>query len=277
MGHLRVCVFLIAVGIVHHAAAAEEGVVNKVRFACDQEKTIRAAFTGAKVDLSLSDGRKESLPQTTSASGIRYANADETLVFWSKGNTAFITEGSKGQETFSGCILVSDAPGERGWATFASSKHGFSIRYPRGYSVDTDYRYEALGPGKEISGVAFTIPQKNSDGTNLSPDTRLTVETLPDAQTCTAALFLPSVTGGVKNLTENGTDYSIGSLSDAAAGNLYDETVFAVVGSAPCLAVRYFIHSTNIANFDPGTVKEFDRASLIKQFDRIRKTLIIGR
>lgn len=276
MGPLRMFVFLLLAGLAI-PALADEAVVNKVRFACDQDKTIRATFADTKVDLTLSDGRKESLPQTMSGSGIRYANAGETFVFWSKGNTAFVTEGTKGQETFSGCIVVSDAPGERGWATFASSERGFSIRYPRGYSVDTAYRYEALGPGKEIPGVAFTIPAKTSDGTNLSPDTRLTVESLPEAQSCTADLFLPSVTGGLKNLTEDGTDYSVGSLSDAAAGNLYDETVFAFAGTSPCLAVRYSIHSTNIANFDPGTVKEFDRATLIKQFDKIRKTLVIGR
>ena len=146
--------------LVRPAVAAEEGVVNKVRFACDQEKTIRAAFAGDKVDLSLSDGRKESLPQTTSGSGIRYANAGETFVFWSKGNTAFVTEGSKGQETFSGCIVVSDAPGERGWATSRVPSVAFDPLSARLF-VDTDYRYEALGPGKEISGVAFTIPAED--------------------------------------------------------------------------------------------------------------------
>jgi membrane-bound inhibitor of C-type lysozyme len=39
-----------------------------------------------------------------SGSGARYANADETMVFWNKGNTAFITEGSDDKETYSGCI-----------------------------------------------------------------------------------------------------------------------------------------------------------------------------
>jgi len=39
-----------------------------------------------------------------SGSGIRYANADETLVFWSKGNTAFITEGKDAAPTFTDCV-----------------------------------------------------------------------------------------------------------------------------------------------------------------------------
>jgi membrane-bound inhibitor of C-type lysozyme len=38
-----------------------------------------------------------------SASGARYANKDETFVFWNKGDTAFVTEGKDGKETYSSC------------------------------------------------------------------------------------------------------------------------------------------------------------------------------
>jgi membrane-bound inhibitor of C-type lysozyme len=39
----------------------------------------------------------------SAASGARYANKDETFVFWNKGDTAFVTEGKDGKETYSGC------------------------------------------------------------------------------------------------------------------------------------------------------------------------------
>ena len=42
-----------------------------------------------------------SLPQARSASGARYANADQSFVFWNKGETAFIEE--NGQPSYSGC------------------------------------------------------------------------------------------------------------------------------------------------------------------------------
>jgi membrane-bound inhibitor of C-type lysozyme len=45
-----------------------------------------------------------SLPQAMSGSGARYANKDESFVFWNKGNTAFITEGAAGEETYSDCV-----------------------------------------------------------------------------------------------------------------------------------------------------------------------------
>ena len=43
------------------------------------------------------------VPQAMSASGARYANKDETFVFWNKGDTAFVTEGKDGKEAYSGC------------------------------------------------------------------------------------------------------------------------------------------------------------------------------
>ena len=51
--------------------------------------------------LALSDGRKLTLPQASSASGARYASASESIVFWNKGTTAFIEEG--GKTTYDGC------------------------------------------------------------------------------------------------------------------------------------------------------------------------------
>ena len=74
-------------------------------FTCDESKTITATFypTDDKyVDLQLSDGRNMSIPHAVSGSGARYAKADESFVFWNKGNTAFVTE--NGTTTFSNCV-----------------------------------------------------------------------------------------------------------------------------------------------------------------------------
>jgi putative hemolysin len=76
----------------------------RARFACDAGKSVDALFdNGAQhsVALVLSDGRALSLPQTPSGSGARYANADESIVFWNKGRAAFIEE--RGKLSYSGC------------------------------------------------------------------------------------------------------------------------------------------------------------------------------
>lgn len=88
------------------AADTAEKPVADVTFRCDQGKTIGAVFYADRVDLTLSDGRSLTLPQAMSASGARYANADESIVFWNKGDTAFITEGADGPETYSGCVVA---------------------------------------------------------------------------------------------------------------------------------------------------------------------------
>ena len=74
-------------------------------FTCGAGKAFNAVFVNrepASVKLTLSDGRNLTLPQTTSGSGARYASEGDKIVFWNKGNTAFIEEG--GKQTFTNCV-----------------------------------------------------------------------------------------------------------------------------------------------------------------------------
>lgn len=82
-----------------------EGVVNSALFKCADNKSIQAIFFKDRVELTLSDGRNMLLPQAVSASGARYANTDESFVFWNKGDTAFVTEGNA--TTFADCTVAS--------------------------------------------------------------------------------------------------------------------------------------------------------------------------
>ncbi|HRU20982.1 MAG TPA: MliC family protein, partial [Candidatus Paceibacterota bacterium] len=79
-------------------------VINSVVFQCIDNKSIRAIFFRDKVELSLSDQRNMVLMQAISASGARYANTDESIVFWNKGDTAFIQEGDV--TTYENCVVV---------------------------------------------------------------------------------------------------------------------------------------------------------------------------
>ena len=79
------------------------GVINSATFDCAENKNIKALFFADRVELTLSDGRNMLLPQGVSASGARYANEDESFVFWNKGDTAFIEEGNT--TTYQNCIV----------------------------------------------------------------------------------------------------------------------------------------------------------------------------
>lgn len=165
---------------------------------------------------------------------------------------------------------------QQSWSTFASSTLGYSVRYPAGYTPDTAYAYQAFGPGKDIYGTKFTIPAAEANGTNLSADSYLSVETLPKTKTCTADLFLDTQIGTSAEVIDNGTAYSVAKGGGAAAGNLYTEYVYAIPGTSPCLAVRYFIHSTQLGNYPPGTVVAFNQQVLLAEFDGIRRSLVIA-
>jgi membrane-bound inhibitor of C-type lysozyme len=82
--------------------------IATVKYTCTGGKTIDATYYEERVDLTLSDGRSLSLPQAMSGSGARYANADESFVFWSKGNDAFVTEGDLDKPTFADCVGKED-------------------------------------------------------------------------------------------------------------------------------------------------------------------------
>ncbi|MCX6790794.1 MAG: MliC family protein [Candidatus Gribaldobacteria bacterium] len=264
--------------------------ISQVDYQCDTGKTINAKYyEGAKakepqpeemptptgsVELVLSDGQHLTLSQTISGSGIRYATANESLIFWSKGNSAFITENDV--QTYSGCVALAKDPGGLPQA-YASSTAGFSVRYPANYIVDPAYHYQGLGPNKKIEGVKFIIPTETATGTNLSSfDTGVSVETFPNISNCNAGLFLDSTNNGTSTIIENDTPYSVATSSGAGAGNFYEETVWAIPNTNPCIAVRYFIHSTNLGNYTPGTIQEFNRQTLMNQFDVIRRTLILA-
>jgi membrane-bound inhibitor of C-type lysozyme len=261
--------------------------VAQANYVCNDNKTMQASFykgetqtvapgempiSSGSVKLVLSDGRSFDLQQTISADGSRYANGDESFVFWSKGNGALVLENNV-EKSYIGCVVVASDPDGLP-NVYHDGTIVFSIRYPADYTINKDYKYQELGPGKEISGVKFTIPSSMTAGTNLGQDSGVSVETIPSTQDCSASIFLYN--NSVSQIVdENGTEYSFASSSDAGAGNRYEEYVWAIPGTNPCIAVRYFIHYSAIENYPEGAVSEFDRASLLNQFEKIRESLIV--
>jgi len=90
--------------------------ISETYYNCNNGKQIKASYykgaiipakpgepptPSGEVKLILGDGREMTLLQTISGSGIRYAANDESIIFWSKGESAFITENNA--ETYSNC------------------------------------------------------------------------------------------------------------------------------------------------------------------------------
>lgn len=153
-----------------------------------------------------------------------------------------------------------------------STEH-FSLIYPSGWGVNEAYAYSLLGPDSPgIPGVKFTVPSSMSEGTNLSSDSGVSVEYLGGVDECSAEYFLyePMALHTVEDM---GVTYSIASMAGIGAGNHYEEQVWALVGSSPCVALRYYTHSTVVENYPEGTVTVFDKEALLQTFDTIRESL----
>ncbi|MEI8061669.1 MAG: hypothetical protein WCG97_00025 [bacterium] len=151
-----------------------------------------------------------------------------------------------------------------------------SLTVPEGYTVVKNYQYQALGPGKDINGIKYIIPASMATGTNLATDTYISLEQIPmtASTTCSASLFTFQHVKPISRV-DLGIKYSFASSSDAAAGNRYEESIYATPVNAMCVAVRYFIHYGSFSNYPKGVVKEFDKKALITAFDQIRRTLIV--
>ncbi len=166
-------------------------------------------------------------------------------------------------------IVEEPAPTTR---TFASSTMGVSVTYPIAYT-EGEHTYP-FSSTKSIHGVRFTIPMAIATGTNLSSDSYVSVEQLPNARACTGDIYLKAnVRAAV--LTDGSVEYSVASSTGAAAGNRYEEWVFALKDSKPCTAVRYYIHSTVVENYPEDTVVAFNKDLLVQEFDQIRRSLQI--
>lgn len=159
--------------------------------------------------------------------------------------------------------------------SYSDSSDGLSLRYPKGYTIDRS----ALGPHNAMTiGIKLTVPTTTTVGTNLAPDSYISVEEdgIPESKDCTANLFLDSQSASpVRAVQEDGRIYSVASTTGAGAGNRYEETVYALSGTNPCIAIRYFIHYGVIENYPPGAVRAFDKAALLREFDSIRHTLVV--
>lgn len=90
-----------------------------VVYQCDNGKVIAAAYyegepaptpepgepptpTG-RAEISLNGGPAIPLMQTLSASGVRYANADESFVFWNKGEEALVMRNNQMDLDYTNC------------------------------------------------------------------------------------------------------------------------------------------------------------------------------
>lgn len=250
-------------------------------FYCANGAEIQAVFGADSVSLTLPGGRNLKLPQALSASGARYQSTTTDavhtdIVFWNKGDTAFLTENDK--TTYADCtaaiINESDAPG---YNTYTDRAGTFTFAFP------TDFSAAGSAPGytPEWSAFATTsglvlarieVPRSYEPGTNFG-EAWFTVGTSEDPASVAQCLGVPS---GIATTSVpaafGGVSYQQFSYVGAGAGNYYDTTTYRTVRNQQCYAIEYTIHSSNIYNYTPGTVKAYDDARVRRALEEVARS-----
>jgi|ERR1035437_5727008 membrane-bound inhibitor of C-type lysozyme len=240
-----------------------------VTFFCTIGGKFQVIFATSSVALLLSDGRTLSLPQTMSGSGVRYeaTTTGADIVFWNKGDNAFITENEK--TTYEDCTAARVVLAETaGYETYTDQPKSFTFTLPTdfsiagsavGYSQDW-WSVDATTTGAVLAHV--TVSKEYMPGTNFG-DAWFTVGTSADPSAIAECLTNPKGNFGSTTLvTINGASFTKITFTGAGAGNRYDTTSYRTVRDNQCYAVEYTIHYGVIENYPVGAVKEFDEAKV---------------
>ncbi|MFA6253904.1 MAG: MliC family protein [Candidatus Paceibacterota bacterium] len=212
-----------------------EGVINAVTFNCQDEKAIDAIFFKDRAELTLNDGRHLLLNQAVSASGARYANRDESFVFWNKGDTAFITEkdplASLGtsKTTFANCVLAENNQTGTVEQYFSQNLKTF---------VDDE------------TGITFQYPDKILTKYIETVDWPPKVQELREPFSCVETGAETGRAGKTARQIINGQDYCVTKESEGAAGSIYTNYVYAFPYNNTTIIFTFSLRFVQCDNYD---------------------------
>ena len=158
---------------------------------------------------------------------------------------------------------------------YSNRQTGLSLTYPDSFApalpVVGNYK---ISPELTL----HYIDSQSYDKTNLS-EVYLFVSSASDAQTV-ATCTNPNPNGGgpeqlIGNEVVNGFDFVHSTAEGAGAGNYYQQEIYRMVNKNICYEVIYFIHYTNIGNYTPGTVAEFDSNAILQSLGDVFDTFTI--
>jgi len=159
------------------------------------------------------------------------------------------------------------------WEAYTSETYGFEIEYPQDLALE-----KRIPPGV-IEGAVLRLSLINRTyyvGTNLVEASLFVGVTPEKAYSSERLTYGPQDSSEHGDLAEtrdiSGVAFSRVSSWEGAVGNQYGLITYSALQVGSCYTLALFIHCINIHVFDPGTVSEFDRATVLRLFDRVIST-----
>lgn len=158
---------------------------------------------------------------------------------------------------------------------YKNEDHGISLTYPDSFAPSMPVvANNKIQPQLSLHYIESSMYDK----TNLS-EVYLLAGASADAAVVSACTDA-NPTGGALEVplgsrTVNGVEYAHFSAEGAGAGNYYLQDVYRAVRNGRCYEVIYFVHYTNIGNYPPGVVTEFDQEAVLAALDGVFETLRI--
>jgi hypothetical protein len=151
---------------------------------------------------------------------------------------------------------------------YANSTYGVSLQYPAGFTF-TDVTYANL----DQKIVQFALDRSNYPGTNFSDaGVAISMQTAASLKQCLQINLPENATGFKETRDINGTAFYTGQSAGVGAGNIYTSRVYRAYRNNSCYEIDETIHTSNIGNYEPGTIKEVDPDTVWDRLDQVGKT-----
>ncbi len=237
------------------------------------EGAIAVVYSDTQATLTLPDKSVFTLPQSRSASGVRYES--DNVTFITKGNYGFLQK--DGTTVYSNCIVGTEVSVHTSITKFTDGSQMFSFEHPNNLSVTggdasyaMDWRTNTQTLGLSLAKVR--IPQSQQPNTNFS-EAIFTVGTSSDPEEVKNCLTPTNGERAKGTTTIHDVVYQKITLTDAGAGNYYDTTSYRTLQSDQCYAIEYTIHSTNIGNYSPDQhIREFDTKAITAELESMTQS-----
>lgn len=162
-----------------------------------------------------------------------------------------------------------------GWETYSNSQYGFSVQYPKNdFGLYTDYNkvkslsYIPVCNDSMLGCLVYSKdkqPNTNFEGAGVSLD-RLGLGTEA------SCLMVQQGETRQADLVINGVNFAVYKGSGAATGHFEEYINYRTFKNNDCIGITLRVTSTNIGNYEPGTVKEFNSNEVWNKLKQVLST-----